>query len=220
MAEGLTDKQRAFIDHYFACGFNATEAAKRAGYSKDTAYSQGQRLLKNVEVKAEISRRFTEQAMAPDETIARIGEVARADMADFLRVDEEDITLSWSLVKMPVDEDGNPDLAGTTLDLAQQRAVLPTDMILRTETVKRSTARLDLLSAGQAGKLHLIKKYTLDEKGKVSIELYDALAARTTIAKHHGLLIDKSEITDMTPDRASKMTDEELEAELKRRGLL
>src|SRR5699024_1057443 len=30
---------------------NATKAAERAGYSKRTAYSQGQRLLKNVEIK-------------------------------------------------------------------------------------------------------------------------------------------------------------------------
>lgn len=215
MAEGLTDKQRAFIDHYFMCGFNATEAAKRAGYSKDTAYSQGQRLLKNVEVKAEVSRRFAEHAMAPDEVISRIGEVARSDMADFLRVDEEEITLSWSL--MPVPED---DEARSILELASQQEILPTDRILRTETVKRSTARLDLLAAGQAGKLHLIKKYTLDEKGKVSIELYDALAARTTIAKHHGLLVDRVETEDVTPDKAAKMTTEELEAELKRRGLL
>lgn len=45
----LSEKQRVFCEHYAAC-FNATEAAKRAGYSAKTAYSQGQRLLKNVEV--------------------------------------------------------------------------------------------------------------------------------------------------------------------------
>jgi hypothetical protein len=215
VAEGLTDKQRLFIDHYFACGFNATEAARRAGYSQKTAYAIGHENLRKPEIKAEISRRFTEQAMTPEETIGRIGEVARGDMADFLRVDEEEITLSWSL--MPVPED---DEARSILELASQQEILPTDRILRTETVKRSTARLDLLAAGQAGKLHLIKKYTLDEKGKVSIELYDALAARTTIAKHHGLLVDRVETEDVTPDKAAKMTTEELEAELKRRGLL
>jgi phage terminase small subunit len=36
--------------------WNATQAAQRAGYSAKTAYSQGQRLLKNVEVRAEIDR--------------------------------------------------------------------------------------------------------------------------------------------------------------------
>ena len=45
----LTAKQQAFVEAY--CG-NATEAALKAGYSPKTAYSQGQRLLKNDEVKA------------------------------------------------------------------------------------------------------------------------------------------------------------------------
>ena len=46
----LNEKQKAFAEHYAAC-LNATEAAKRAGYSAKTAYSSGQRLLKNVEIK-------------------------------------------------------------------------------------------------------------------------------------------------------------------------
>lgn len=193
MSEGLTDKQRAFINHYFECGFNATEAARRAKYAYPNV--EGPKNLVKPSIKAEISRRFAEQAMAPDETIARIGEVAKADMADFLRVDEEEITLSWSLMEVPQTQDDTPDTITATIRLAAKREVKPTDMILLTETVKRSTARLDLLAAGQAGKLHLIKKYTIDEKGKVSIELYDALAARTTIAKHHGLLVEKHEHT-------------------------
>lgn len=46
----LTPKQQAFCDNYIV-SHNATEAAIKAGYSKKTAYSQGQRLLKNVEIK-------------------------------------------------------------------------------------------------------------------------------------------------------------------------
>ena len=45
----MTDRQRIFAENYAENG-NATEAAKAAGYSHRTAYSQGQRLLKNVEV--------------------------------------------------------------------------------------------------------------------------------------------------------------------------
>lgn len=44
----LNERQKAFCEYYAAC-FNATEAAIKAGYSKKTAYSIGQRLLKNVE---------------------------------------------------------------------------------------------------------------------------------------------------------------------------
>ncbi len=52
----MNDRQKAFADYYIACG-NQTEAAKKAGYSKKTAYSQGNRLLKNVEVLAYIQQR-------------------------------------------------------------------------------------------------------------------------------------------------------------------
>lgn len=52
----LTRKQQVFCQEYMANGYNATQAAIKAGYSKKTAYSIGQRLLKNVEVKAELER--------------------------------------------------------------------------------------------------------------------------------------------------------------------
>lgn len=55
----ITPKQKKFADFYIECG-NATEAAKRAGYSEKTAYSIGQRLLKNVEVSAYIAKRQQE----------------------------------------------------------------------------------------------------------------------------------------------------------------
>ncbi len=45
----LTAKQARFVDEYLI-DLNATQAAIRAGYSEKTAYSQGQRLLKVVEV--------------------------------------------------------------------------------------------------------------------------------------------------------------------------
>ncbi len=47
----LTPKQARFVEEYFV-DLNATQAAIRAGYSAKTAYSQGERLLRNVEVAA------------------------------------------------------------------------------------------------------------------------------------------------------------------------
>lgn len=49
----LSQKQERFITEY-PKDMNATQAAIRAGYSPKTAYSQGQRLLKNVEIKKAI----------------------------------------------------------------------------------------------------------------------------------------------------------------------
>lgn len=46
----MNDRHKRFITEYII-DQNATQAAIRVGYSKKTAYSQGQRLLKNVEIK-------------------------------------------------------------------------------------------------------------------------------------------------------------------------
>lgn len=49
----MTHRQELFIQEYVKTG-NATHSAISAGYSKKTAYSIGQRLLKNVEVEKAI----------------------------------------------------------------------------------------------------------------------------------------------------------------------
>lgn len=53
----MTDKQKKFADEYLI-DTNATQAAIRAGYSEKTAYSMGQRLLKNVEIKSYIDEQL------------------------------------------------------------------------------------------------------------------------------------------------------------------
>ena len=57
----LRPKQQAFVNAYAG---NATAAALAAGYSKKTAYSHGQRLLKNGEIQEAIKDRETKR-MAP-----------------------------------------------------------------------------------------------------------------------------------------------------------
>lgn len=49
----LNEKQLRFCEEYII-DLNATQAAIRAGYSKKTAYSQGQRLLKHDEIQKRI----------------------------------------------------------------------------------------------------------------------------------------------------------------------
>lgn len=56
MKNKLTPKRKTFADEYIKNGGNATQAAIAAKYSEKTAYSQGQRLLKNVEVLAYIGK--------------------------------------------------------------------------------------------------------------------------------------------------------------------
>lgn len=80
----LNEKQKVFCEYYAAC-FNATEAAKKAGYSQKTAYSHGQRLLKNVEIQNYLS---TLQSRARTNRIATIDEVMEY-LSDTMRNEEE-----------------------------------------------------------------------------------------------------------------------------------
>jgi phage terminase small subunit len=79
----LSNKQQVFIEYYLQ-HWNATQAALRAGYSEKTAYSTGQRLLKDVEVAAAIQARIDEIKMSSDEVLLRLSDQARGTMADFL----------------------------------------------------------------------------------------------------------------------------------------
>lgn len=58
----MTDKQKRFCEEYLV-DLNATKAALRAGYAEKTAYSQGQRLLKNVEINDCISELKEKQSV-------------------------------------------------------------------------------------------------------------------------------------------------------------
>ena len=49
----MTARQKRFCEEFIKTG-NATQSAKDAGYSEKTAYSTGQRMLKNVEVQSYI----------------------------------------------------------------------------------------------------------------------------------------------------------------------
>lgn len=73
-------KQLKFIDYYIETG-NATASAVKAGYSKKTAYSIGQRLLKKVEVQETIKKRMEEldeQLIASaQEVLKRLTHIAR-----------------------------------------------------------------------------------------------------------------------------------------------
>lgn len=78
MAGKLTAKQQRFVDAYDG---NATKAAIAAGYSEKTAYSAGQRLLKNVGIRTAIqereNRRIQPLIMTREERQTMWSEIAR-----------------------------------------------------------------------------------------------------------------------------------------------
>ena len=61
-----------FAKYFVELGFHATKAAKLAGYSKTSAYELGSRLLKNVEIQAEIKRHIAIREQKMNVTDQRI----------------------------------------------------------------------------------------------------------------------------------------------------
>jgi hypothetical protein len=190
----LPAKRRKFVIEYL-CDLNGTQAAIRAGYAPASASVQASQILSILKVRAAVDAGLDLQAMSAGEILGRLSAQARGDMADFLRVDEEEVTLTWSVMEVPQDRDGNPDMPGAVYDLTKQKVVRPTEKVLHTATVKRAVARLDLLEAGRRGRLSLVKKYSLDDDGKVSIELYDAQAALALLGKARNLFVERQELS-------------------------
>jgi phage terminase small subunit len=80
---GLTPKQQTFVDEYLV-DLNATQAAIRAGYSKKTARSQGERMLTNVDVAAAIQKGFQERSertkITAEKVLLELAVIAFADL--------------------------------------------------------------------------------------------------------------------------------------------
>lgn len=92
----LTPKQELFVAEY--CGaarFNATLAAKRAGYSEKTAYSKGHE-LKNIEaIRARIDEMLTAHTLTSTEILRELTDVGIRRLNEFIDI-------------VRYDKDGNP----------------------------------------------------------------------------------------------------------------
>jgi phage terminase small subunit len=76
-------RRGVFVQAYMANGHNATQAAITAGYSSKTAYSQGQRLLKHVEISGQLAEMAREAGNAAGLTVERVlEEVRRLSFSD------------------------------------------------------------------------------------------------------------------------------------------
>lgn len=86
----MTAKKWRFVEEYIK-DLNATQAAIRAGYSARTAASQGERLLRDVDVSAAIHAALAERSkrveVDADYVLKRLAEIDKMDAADILNDD-------------------------------------------------------------------------------------------------------------------------------------
>ena len=83
----LTEKQIAFSREYII-DYNATQAAKRAGYSEKTAYAQGSKLLKKTEIKEAVAKNLEEQEALLRQRFSSDAIVARKIMFNIMKDDD------------------------------------------------------------------------------------------------------------------------------------
>lgn len=85
---GLTARQRIFVACYIgACRYNATEAARRAGYRWPQI--AGPRLTTDRRVRALLDAHHDRLVMKSTEVLARLSAIASGDLADFLAFDDD-----------------------------------------------------------------------------------------------------------------------------------
>lgn len=85
----FTDRQRMFVEAYFACGMNATEAAIQAGYkgTRDIVRRTASQNLSKPHIRALIDARLAEAHLSGNEVLARIAFHARGSMENFIDAD-------------------------------------------------------------------------------------------------------------------------------------
>ncbi len=140
MAQSLRARWRLFIEAFLNT-WNATEAARQAHYKHPDV--QGPRLLGNVSIKAAIEQRIKEKAMDADEVLARLAEQARANIADFVDVDERPILDKNKNVV------GYADTVRLKWDVIQARghlvkSIIPTESGVRLELHDGQTALIKI----------------------------------------------------------------------------
>lgn len=91
----MTDKKQMFIEQYFICKLNGTEAAWIAYDCADraTAASIASDLLREPEIRARIDARLEEFHMTANEVLSRMAFDARGSMEDFVDPDSGVIDL-------------------------------------------------------------------------------------------------------------------------------
>lgn len=96
----LTVKQRRFVEAYLGpANFNASKAARLAGYSEKTARVIGLENLTKPAIEAAIQDGLARLAMPANEVLHRLADQARGSLEDFIEVTAEGWTINLQKAK-------------------------------------------------------------------------------------------------------------------------
>lgn len=163
----LTDKQRRFVDEYLV-DLNATQAAIRAGYSQKTASSQGERLLRNVEVSKAVqeaqAKRSARTEITQDMVLRELAKIGFSDIRKIVR---------WGKTELRVTDAGDDE--GEVTEPYHGLALVSAD-----EVDDDTAAAISEISEGREG---------------LKVKLHDKKGALVDIGRHLGMFKERVEHT-------------------------
>lgn len=216
MAEKLTVKEQRFIDEYLI-DFNGAAAARRAGYSENSAREIATQNLSKLHIKSEVEKRLSELAITSEQTIKLMADIARARINDYLvtrkeyRSEQIEISLKeaikrkreeldfereyGSMIQMDAKEAKSfgSMIKNMERDIVRMELKLKRDpkakMLTMSEPKEVEVVELDLVKLQKDKDAGKIKSFKMGKYGP-EIEFYAADSMITNIAKVHGLLKD------------------------------
>ena len=188
----MNAKQQRFVDEYLI-DLNATQAAIRAGYSVESAYSQGQRLLKKAEVAAALETAMAARAKRTEITADMVlQELAKLGFSDIRRA------VQWRANVTAMVED--PETGEQRLAVTNEVQLIDSD-------------KLDD-ATGAA-----VAEVSQTAQGGLKLKFHDKKGALDLIGKHLGMFVERRELSgpggapinaqvitaDATPDQAAEI---------------
>jgi phage terminase small subunit len=217
----LTLKQRKFIDEYLI-DFNGTQAAIRAGYSKNSAAEIASENLIKPNIKAEVARRLKEAEITPDQVGKMIGDIARGNVNNYMvlrktehvprvkkglgqLIDELEEEISFEAEYAAAadlnEEEMNAHIAHVN-NLEKRKLRYKLELKRNPKAFRIvdgtpeliETAELDLAAIARDKENAKIKSFKYTKDGP-QVELYAADAAQEKIARMHSMFKDKLDVT-------------------------
>jgi phage terminase small subunit len=236
----LTAKQSLFVEAYLAT-LNATQAAIRAGYSKNTAGVIGSENLKKPNIRAKIDERLKELALTSDETLKSLSDIAKSSLndyfvikevihtpqeliplSDYIKRIERDMVDADKFIKMAGVKDPD-ELTSHKRDQEHRRREIiklkielernpKAKRLVNCEPIKVQVAELDMPRLVADKANGRIKAIKYTEHG-MNVEMYAADNALRDMARYHGLF-EKDNAQQNKPG-GMHVTDDQFEKLLK-----
>lgn len=233
----MTRKQQKFCDQYLIC-LNMTEAARKAGYSVDSAYSIGSENMKKPDIRQYIDAKLAEMSLSAAETTKLIQDIAKSSLNDYFIVKkveqrtrvEVGLKVLIKEIKDKIsfenefaqaaklDEDSLKQHAAMQrqreLEIIRMQLELKRDKkatrVVDGPTIWVEVAELDMVKLVQDKEKGKIKSITPGQFG-VKVEMYAADSALVNVAKMHGLFEKDNEQLKPTVKQFMLLNGKEIE---------